>query len=425
MQSNYTTLRKSLRSSLNFIVFVFSLRLHGMFSFNKPTYVITDPEVLKRVTIKDFDYFLNHNDFLSKADRVFGKTIFGMKGQQWKDMRSILSPIFTSAKMKSMYGLLTSHVADFLKHFEKTAGNGSVDVDALEIFSRFTADGIATAVLGFEGDCVKNADSGLFDLCRGILKETASPRAILKFFFALAAPQTYTFLDLQMMSKRTFDFFKRAVVDVMEERDRTNVSRPDVIQLMLEAKEKLRRHETVNEVDGLKANMQNLQNIVDDDEYWLAQGFIFFVGGFDTTSNLLKSLTYELALNPNVQQELYQEIVGVTETLNGQPVTYDTLHSMKFMDMVVCEALRKHPPFASMDRTCTKDYNLDLGNGKTVSIKKGELLILPFYQFHHDAEFFPAPDKFDPYRFSDANKDSIVSGTYLPFGMGPRSCIGR
>lgn len=401
-------------------------RVHGLFSFNQIMYVLTDPELIKRLTIKDFDFFVNHNEILSNLDRVFGKTLFGMKGQLWKDMRSTLSPIFTSSKMKSMYGLLTNHVQDFLKHFETKTGNGTVDIDALEIFSRFTADGISTAVLGFEGDCVKNEDSGLFKLCKGILDDFTSPQAIFKVILAFFSPKAYSYFNIQLTSKATVDFFQHAVVDVMKERNRTNVSRPDVIQLMLNVKNKLRDQETLDdsELDGLKANINNLQEIADDDEYWLAQGFIFFFGGFDTTSNLLQSMTYELAMNPAIQDELYREISAVNATLDDKPVTYEILHGMKFLDMVISESLRKHPPFIQMDRTCSKDYNLDLGDGKTVAIKKGELVIFPYYQLHRDPEYFPDPEKFDPYRFSDENKDLIVSGTYLPFGIGPRACIG-
>lgn len=393
-----------------------------MFMFNEITYVITDPELIKRLTIKDFDHFINHNELLADFDRVFGKTLFGMKGQLWKDMRSSISPIFTSSKMKSMFGLLTHHVHDFIKHFEIKAGNGTVDIDAFEVFTRFTADGIATAVLGFEGDCVKNEDSGLFKVCKGIIHSFTSPQAILKFVLGGFFPRAYKYFNIQLNSQATVDFFKRAVVDVMAERDRTKVSRPDVIQLMMNVKNKIQNQEQLDDtVDGLKANVKNLQEIVNDDEYWLAQGFIFFFGGFDSTSSLLKSMAYELGLNPKVQEELYREILSVTE--NG-PVTYDTLHGMKFLDMVLSETLRKHPPFIQMDRTCAKDYNLDLGNGKIILIKKGEVIAFPYYQLHHDAEYFPNPEKFDPYRFSDDNKDSIVSGTYLPFGMGPRTCIG-
>lgn len=396
--------------------------------------MLTDPELVKRVAIKDFDNFVNHNELFADVDTLFGKSLFGMHNQKWRDMRATLSPIFTSSKMKSMFGLLTMHVKDFIVHFDKKAGNGTVDIDAMEIFARFTADGIATAVLGFEGDCIKNEDSGLFKLAHGMIREFTSFQGMLKFIFGATMPKIYHFFGVQLSSKTTYDFFKRVVIDVMNERERTNVSRPDVIQLMLNVRQGKIKEDEVNEKETegfavqqesvVKSNVKNLQVLVDDDEYWMAQGFIFFFGGFDTTSNLLQSVTFELAANPDVQQELFKEISDVTETLNGKPVTYEILHKMKFLDMVVSEALRKHPPFAQMDRTCTKDYELDLGNGKIIPIRKGEIVMFPYYQLHRDPEYWPNPEKFDPHRFSDENKDSIVSGTYVPFGLGPRACIG-
>lgn len=154
-------------------------------------------------------------------------------------------------------------------------------------------------------------------------------------------------------------------------------------------------------------------------------GLIFFIAGFDTTSNLLQAITFHLAKNPDIQEELYREVSEVNAELKGQQVTYEALHKMKYLDMVVCEGLRIQPPAPQIDRSCSKDYTMDLGNGKSVEIKKDDIIILPFYSLHHDAEFFPNPEQFDPKRFSDENKDSIIVGSYLPFGLGPRACIGR
>lgn len=139
----------------------------------------------------------------------------------------------------------------------------------------------------------------------------------------------------------------------------------------------------------------------------------------------MQSITYNLAKNPDIQEELYREIHEVAATLNGKQVTYEALHRMKFLDMVVSEGLRIQPPAPQIDRSCSKDYTMDLGNGKSVEFKKDDVIFLPYYLLHHDAEYFPNPEHFNPYRFSDENKDSIVTGSYLPFGMGPRACIGR
>lgn len=92
--------------------------------------------------------------------------------------------------------------------------------------------------------------------------------------------------------------------------------------------------------------------------------------------------------------------------------------------MVVSEGLRKWSPAPQIDRSCSKDYNMDLGDGRTVTIKKGQIVFLPIHHLHHDSNYYKNPEKFDPYRFSDENKDSIIPGTYFPFGLGPRTCIG-
>ncbi len=84
-----------------------------------------------------------------------------------------------------------------------------------------------------------------------------------------------------------------------------------------------------------------------------------------------------------------------------------------------------YPPAVQTDRCCSKPIDLDLGNGKTLRVEKGEVIALPIYNIQHDSEYFFNPEKFDPTRFNDENKSSIVVGSYLPFGMGPRVCIGR
>ena len=145
----------------------------------------------------------------------------------------------------------------------------------------------------------------------------------------------------------------------------------------------------------------------------------------DTTSNLLQTIAFELSLNPEIQKEMQIEIDEVSATLDGKPVSYETLHKMKYLDMVISEGLRKYPPAPQTDRVCFKDYDVQLENGKKITIKKGETIFLPTHHFHHDERFFKNPEEFDPTRFNDENKQLIVPGSYSPFGLGPRACIGQ
>lgn len=95
---------------------------------------------------------------------------------------------------------------------------------------------------------------------------------------------------------------------------------------------------------------------------------------------------------------------------------------MKYMDMVISETLRLWPAAPATDRFCVKDYNYDDGQIK-FQVDKGTALSIPIVSLHHDEKYWNNPKKFNPERFSDDNKDMIVPGTYMPFGVGPRNCI--
>lgn len=105
---------------------------------------------------------------------------------------------------------------------------------------------------------------------------------------------------------------------------------------------------------------------------------IYFAGGSETTSTALTFAAYELTVNPDIQQRLYEEIFETNEKLNGQRITYDALQKMKYLDQVVCETLRKWPPLPNADRICVKNYVYDDHKFK-FEIEKGKTAFIPFY----------------------------------------------
>jgi len=86
------------------------------------------------------------------------------------------------------------------------------------------------------------------------------------------------------------------------------------------------------------------------------------------------------------------------------------------------ETLRFYPPAGATDRACLIDYPIP---GTDFVLKKGDAIAIPIISLHHDEEFFPEPEKFDPERFSPENKNKINPYAFLPFGQGPRNCIGE
>ena len=94
--------------------------------------------------------------------------------------------------------------------------------------------------------------------------------------------------------------------------------------------------------------------------------------------------------------------------------------------MIVLETLRLWPPVIAIDRECVKPYVIEPENKNELPIhlKKGEAVWLSILGFHRDKKYYANPDEFDPERFSDENKNKIDPYTYMPFGVGPRNCIG-
>ncbi|KAM7311184.1 piezo-type mechanosensitive ion channel component-like [Ixodes scapularis] len=140
---------------------------------------------------------------------------------------------------------------------------------------------------------------------------------------------------------------------------------------------------------------------------------------FLLASEAKRTLPNEDTLTDKVDKLLY--CFFLTSTKGPEP-SLDVISKLKYLHGVVSESLRMFPPGARLERCAASDYVL----GETgIQVPKGCVVAIPVYAMHHDPENFPDPETFDPNRFSEENVDSIRPYTYLPFGAGPRNCIGR
>ncbi|RZC40767.1 p450 domain containing protein, partial [Asbolus verrucosus] len=161
--------------------------------------------------------------------------------------------------------------------------------------------------------------------------------------------------------------------------------------------------------------------------------------GFETSSTTMTFALYELATNPDIQDKLRDEINTVLAKHNDE-LTYEGMMEMTYMEQVLhgkeqsqlltayvtlilhfSETLRKYPPLPLLTRTCTKDYTIP---NTSIHIKKGVEVGIPVIAIHTDPEYYPDPMRFDPERFSEENKKMRHTFTWIPFGEGPRVCIG-
>lgn len=175
----------------------------------------------------------------------------------------------------------------------------------------------------------------------------------------------------------------------------------------------------VNESLAKESEISGLKKPISTDEI-ISNSVLFLAVGYDTTSNLITMTCYSLACDQVVQETLYEELKRTYEDHGGK-FDYETISGLKYLDAVISEALRILPPAPAIERRCLEDYTFK-SNG--IFIPKGSIVTLPIWNMHHDQRFWPEPEKFDPSRFMPENRSKIVPYSYIPFGGGPRNCIG-
>ncbi|CAO2630596.1 Cytochrome P450 3A31 [Lemmus lemmus] len=149
----------------------------------------------------------------------------------------------------------------------------------------------------------------------------------------------------------------------------------------------------------------------------MAQSITFIFGGYETTSSTLDFVLYLLATHPDIQKKLREEIDMALP--NKAPPSYDKVMEMEYLDMVLSETLRLYSISHRLERVCKQDVEM---NG--VFIPKGSIVMIPIFSLHRDPQYWPEPEEFRPERFSKEKKGSIDPYVYMPFGNGPRNCIG-
>jgi cytochrome P450 len=152
------------------------------------------------------------------------------------------------------------------------------------------------------------------------------------------------------------------------------------------------------------------------DELVLSESMQLLVAGHETSSNGLSWLFYLLSTHPNCLEQVRQEFDAV---LGEAPLTFSDVPKLEFTTQVIQEALRLYPPFWMIDRMAVADDRVG-----DIAIPAGSTVIVFVYGAHHAPRYWEDPESFDPERFTKANQKLHTPFTHLPFGGGPRGCIG-
>ena len=371
-------------------------KIWGAYVMSNPTVYVADPDIIKQIVIKDFDHFLGHGIVVPKKFR----TIDATSGEEWTQLRKGLTPVFTSGKIKGMMQHVDGVVENMINHLHKNVATKPI-VDMRPIFKYLTMDVISKCAFGIDLNCFNdpnnpmlvNAINAFLDLQARDIKTS------LKRNFEFTLHGLDKLIDLPMPV--TFQNLWKITKKIQTSRSNERAFKGDFIDRLEELKTELTKHGQVSE------------------DQITAQGIIFFAAGFDTSANTLAALSYFLVSNPDVYDKVMQELTERLEDSEGK-VSYETVSDMPYLEACIRETLRMSAPLARNDRICNKDWEY-----KGIRIKKGTRIGIPIQVIHKNPDYWPEPELFKPERFLKANSSKIVPCSFLPFGQGPRACLGE
>uniref|UniRef100_A0A2H8TQ99 Cytochrome P450 6a2 n=1 Tax=Melanaphis sacchari TaxID=742174 RepID=A0A2H8TQ99_9HEMI len=375
----------------------------GFYQMKTPFLMIRDPELINAILIKDFSNFTDRGFHKDPSTNILANGLFFLGGPKWKTMRQKLSPGFTSGKLKLTHDQIVACSEELMRFITiKIKENDQIEVK--EIMSKYSTDVIGTCAFGLKLDTVKNNDSDFRKYGKQIIQTNF--RILFTQMLSLTSPRLTKLLGISEFSPDASAFYESALNEVIKYREANGIVRHDVAQSLIEARKQLVLNST-------EENEFTEQDIV-------ANAILLFLTGFEPVSSTLSFCLYQLALNQHIQNRMRDEMNSKLKEY-GQ-MNNDFLVDLHYTDMVLAETGRMYGVTSALFREAVKTYTIP---GESLVIEKGTKVMIPIHSIHHDPKYYPDPYTFDPERFSPEEKSKRPSATYLPFGDGPRFCIGK
>ncbi len=361
---------------------------HGVRWIGRTFHYFRRPEHMKAV-------FLDHPDIFRKSQfqkklvgPALGEGLLTSEGEHWKFQRRAASPAFRIDKLRALAPAFASSAEATVERIKAKAKAGPIDLMAE--MQHATLDVIVETILG--GADPNFGFDRIATTVEDYIQTMGKPDLLDMFGTPNWVPRPWG-----GKGRKAAEGLKQSAVNAIERRRASGETRNDLLGLLLAARDP----ETGK---GLS-----------DDE--LRDNVVTFIGaGHETTALTLTFSLYLIANAPEIQERLLREALDVC---GDKPVDAAMIDAMPFHEQVIKEAMRLYPPVAIIDRVAQSD--IDLGD---VQVKKGDFAFALIYIMHRHKALWEHPERFDPDRFSEERAKSIPRFQYMPFGAGPRICIG-
>ncbi|OED46170.1 cytochrome P450 [Flavobacteriaceae bacterium (ex Bugula neritina AB1)] len=315
--------------------------------------------------------------------KYIGEGLLTSNGEKWLRQRRLIQPAFHKKKLQSLAGTIKNEVKSQLSKVqpEKT-------IDVLPVMSDLAFKVVAKSLLSYTD--VGNTISRLQEITE------AAQKTLIK---EIRQPYKKWWFNLSGRIKNTLKTTKEGrdlLNNIIEERKRSRENYDDLLDMLLESR--------YDDGSGM------------DNEQLIDEIMILFIAGHETTANTLSFTLWLLALHPDIQDKVLREVSDVDE----EEISFmNQFAKCPYTKQCIEEAMRLYPPAYFSDRKAIENDEY-----QGVKFKKGDTILISFYEIHRHTDFWEDPDIFNPDRFNTEKKKGY-SDWYFPFGAGPRMCIGN
>lgn len=353
--------------------------------------LLSHPDFSKHVLVD------NHKNYIKgfgydKLEAILGKGLLTSEGEFWRKQRRLAQPAFHRTRLATLFHHITDATTALLQRWESYALRGDAFDLHLEM-NQLTLRIVSQMLLGTD---ISSEEASHVGLALKELLETANNRILSLFPLPLGVPTPSNLRSRE--NSRTLD---AVVYRIIEEHRRANergIKTNDLLTMLMEMRD---------EDTGEGMSDRQLRDEV----------MTMFLAGHETTANLLTWTFYHLSKNPAVDRRLLQE---VREKLSGRAPDFDSVSELTYTDMVLHESLRLSPPAWIFSREAVSDDII----GQYRIPEKTIVLISP-YVMHRKKEYWDNPEGYDPDRFLEEQNATRPKHVFIPFGGGPRQCIGN
>jgi cytochrome P450 len=351
----------------------------------KEAIVTIDPAVIQHVLKTNAENYQKSEIQVKRMGHFLGKGLLTTHGEAWRTQRRLIQTGFDRKQLDALSSIMRDSLAESLRDFDRQVRVGPVDI--YPHLMKITFAMVARSLFGAR---LKDEDIDLVSqtICtvqEFIVRQTLQP--YLNPWFAVSGEL-----------RKHEDMRARADAILLEyiKKRRDEPPGHDLLQTLMDAR--------YSDGQGMS------------DQLILSESMQLLVAGHETSSNALSWLLYLLSSRPDCLERVRQEFDTV---LGDAPLGYSEVAKFEFATQVIMEALRLYPPFWMVDRMAVADDRVG-----DIAIPRGSMVIVYVYGAHHAPRYWQNPENFDTDRFTKANEKLRTPFTHLPFGAGPRGCIG-